>query len=82
VHDRSPGAARTAELVERVVPLVVKLIGLARLPGVRGVLDDAVALIRSLLPENAPAVPAGDPAVVPAGDPAVVVLDRASGRVD
>jgi hypothetical protein len=32
------------------VPLVVKLIGLARLPGVRGALDDAIALIRSLMP--------------------------------
>ena len=50
VHDRSPGARRTAELVERGVPLAVKLIGLARLPGVRGALDDAIALIRSLMP--------------------------------
>ena len=59
VHDRSPAAARTHELVERAVPLVVKLIGLARLPGVRGALDDTLALIRSLLPEEPATAAAG-----------------------
>ncbi len=33
VHDRSPGAARTRELAERTVPLVERLVKLARLPG-------------------------------------------------
>jgi AcrR family transcriptional regulator len=61
VHDRSAGAARTRELVDRAVPLVVKLVGLARLPGVRGALDDALSLIHALMPDDPAAVAAGSP---------------------
>ena len=48
VHDASPGQARTRALVAGVVPLVDRLARLARLPVVRGVVDDAVGLLRSL----------------------------------
>lgn len=48
VHDDSEGATRTYELVDRTVPLVVRLIGLARLPLLRGLLDDVLDLVRSL----------------------------------
>jgi AcrR family transcriptional regulator len=48
VHDSSDGVARTYELIERAAPLVVKLIGLARLPGTKGVLDDVLDLIHTL----------------------------------
>jgi hypothetical protein len=48
VHDSSPGAARTYELVDRTVPLVVRLIGLARVPVLRSVVDDVVGLVKSL----------------------------------
>lgn len=48
VYDRSPGAERSHQLVDGLVPLVVKLVGLSRLPGLRGALDDTLALIRSL----------------------------------
>ncbi len=48
VHDRSPGQARTHALVARAVPMVDKLVRLSRLPGVRGVVDDLLELLRSL----------------------------------
>lgn len=48
VHDRSPGAEKSRQLVDRLVPLVVRLIGLARLPGLRGALDEALALVHAL----------------------------------
>jgi len=48
VHDRSAGTAKTYELIDRTVPLVVRLIGLARFRVMRGVLDDLLDLIRSL----------------------------------
>jgi hypothetical protein len=48
VHDRSAGQQRTAELVDRTAPLIVKLIGLARMPGAKGVLDDVLDLLHSL----------------------------------
>ncbi len=48
VHDRSPGTAKTYELIDRTVPLVVRAIGLARFRVLRGLLDDTLALIASL----------------------------------
>ena len=48
VHDASPGSARTYALVERTVPLVVRLIGLARYRVLRGVLLDLLDLVREL----------------------------------
>jgi AcrR family transcriptional regulator len=50
VHDSSDGAARTYELIDRASPLIVKLIGLARLPGTKGVVTDVLDLISSLRP--------------------------------
>jgi AcrR family transcriptional regulator len=50
VHDTSEGVARTFELVDRAAPLVVKLIGLARLPGTKGVLEDVLDLLHTLRP--------------------------------
>ncbi len=48
VHDRSPGARRTYALVERTVPLVVRLVGLARYRLLRGLVTDLVELFRDL----------------------------------
>lgn len=48
VHDLSPGTERTYELIDRTVPLVVRLIGMARFRVMRGVLDDLLDLVRSL----------------------------------
>ncbi len=48
VYDASPGQARTRMLVRRVVPIVDRLVRLARLPVVRGVVDDVVGLLREL----------------------------------
>jgi AcrR family transcriptional regulator len=50
VHDTSPGQARTSELVDRSAPLLVKLIGLARLPGATGVVEDLLDLLHTLRP--------------------------------
>jgi len=48
VHDSGEGATKTYELVDRTVPLVVRLIGLARVPGFRSVVDDVVGLVKHL----------------------------------
>lgn len=48
VHDSSPGAAKTYRLVERTVPLIDKLVGMARLPGMRGVVREALSTYRDL----------------------------------
>ena len=48
VHDRSPGAAGTHRLVERTVPLVVRLVHLSRYRVLRGVVDDVVGLVDEL----------------------------------
>ena len=48
VHDRSPEAERTYALVERTVPIVVRLVGLARYRLLRGVVDDLLELVRDL----------------------------------
>jgi AcrR family transcriptional regulator len=50
VHDTSEGLVRTYELVDRTAPLVVKLIGVARLPGTKGVLEDVLDLLHILRP--------------------------------
>ncbi len=50
VHDSSDGVARTYELIDRAAPLVVKLVGLARLPGTKGVLEDVLDLLHTLQP--------------------------------
>ena len=48
VHDPTAGAAATRRVVARTAPLVVRAIGLTRLPVVRGLLDDMTALIGEL----------------------------------
>jgi AcrR family transcriptional regulator len=48
VYDSSPGAAKTYRLIERTVPLIDRLVGLSRLPGMRGVVRDALATYREL----------------------------------
>jgi hypothetical protein len=48
VHDRSPGARRTYALVDRTVPLVVRLVALARYRLLRGVVTDLLELFRDL----------------------------------
>jgi AcrR family transcriptional regulator len=48
VYDSSPGAAKTYRLIERTVPLIDRLVGLSRLPGMRGIVRDALATYREL----------------------------------
>jgi AcrR family transcriptional regulator len=48
VYDSSPGAAKTYRLIERTVPLIDRLVGLARVPGMRGIVRDALATYRDL----------------------------------
>jgi len=48
VYDDSPGARKTYLLVERTVPLVVRLVGLARYRLLRGVVNDVLQLLRDL----------------------------------
>ena len=61
VHDPSPGGTAVRTVLRRTAPLVVKAIQLARLPVMRGMLDDIVAVIGeiqqvfALAPPPAPA---------------------------
>jgi len=48
VHDRSKGAERTYALVDRTVPMVVRLVGLARHRLLRGLVDDVLELVQEL----------------------------------
>ncbi len=48
VHDASPESARTYALVDRTVPLVVKLVGLARYRLLRGIIFDLLDLVNEL----------------------------------
>ncbi|WP_264029880.1 TetR/AcrR family transcriptional regulator [Cellulosimicrobium sp. SH8] len=50
VHDTSPGFARTRRLVDGGASLVASLVRLARLPVARGVVDDALRLVRAVHP--------------------------------
>lgn len=59
VHDDSPGSARTYALVDRTVPLVVRLIGLARYRLLRGLVGDLLDLLRDLRGDGS--VGSGDP---------------------
>ena len=45
VHDPSSDASASRQVLRRTAPLVVKAIGLARLPVMRGVIDDVVGLV-------------------------------------
>jgi AcrR family transcriptional regulator len=48
VYDTSPGRARTYRLIDATVPLVERLIALARVPVLRGTTRELVALIQEL----------------------------------
>ncbi len=50
VYDGSPGRTRTRQLVRQAVPILDKLLRATRIPGVRGIADDIVVLVRSLTP--------------------------------
>lgn len=47
VYDRSEGQVRTRRLVRQAGPLADKLVRLTRIPGVRGVAEDLIGLVRS-----------------------------------
>jgi AcrR family transcriptional regulator len=48
VHDTSPQQRRTRTLIDQAVPLVDKLLRMTRLPVIRGLVDDVVALLATL----------------------------------
>ena len=48
VYDASKGQRRTRTLIAGIVPIIDKSVRLTRLPVVRGLVDDALGLVRSL----------------------------------
>lgn len=50
VHDSSDGQQRTRQLVKQAVPIIDRTLRLTRIPGVRGLVDDAVGLVRTIKP--------------------------------
>jgi AcrR family transcriptional regulator len=48
VYDGSADAAKTYRLIERTVPLIDRLVGLSRVPGMRGIVREALATYRDL----------------------------------
>lgn len=48
VHDDSPEQRRTRTLIASGTPLIDKLIRLSRIPGVRGVVEDLLGVVRTL----------------------------------
>jgi AcrR family transcriptional regulator len=48
VHDPTPDAAATRRVIRHTAPLIVRAIGLMRLPVMRNLLDDTIALIDEL----------------------------------
>ena len=48
IHDESEGRARTRKLVDRTVDIVVRLVGLSRLPLMGPLRRNAIALVRDL----------------------------------
>jgi AcrR family transcriptional regulator len=48
VHDRSPSQTATRLAVARTVPIIVRAIGLADVPELRGLVDDITALLRDV----------------------------------
>jgi AcrR family transcriptional regulator len=53
VHDSSPGCERTYALIDRTVPIVERLIGLAKLPVVRPMVRELVSMLGELRPGSA-----------------------------
>jgi AcrR family transcriptional regulator len=61
VHDPTPDGSATRNVVAASAPLVVRAVGLARLPVVNAMLDDVIALIsqvRQVFPSPEPPAPA------------------------
>ena len=56
VTDPSPDQRRTRRLVDGLAPLLARLVRLARLPGARGLVEDALALLANLSDAREPAV--------------------------
>lgn len=50
VFDSSPRRTRTRQLVRQAAPILDKLLRATRLPGIRGIADDVVGLVRTLMP--------------------------------
>lgn len=65
VHDPTPGAERTLLLIDRSVPIVVRMLGLARYRLLRGTVDSLLDLLVDLRNLRGPA--GDDPAVSPTG---------------
>jgi AcrR family transcriptional regulator len=53
VWDKSPGRLRTLEVIDETTDLIVKLIGLANLPVLRGSRRRVLSLIKSIVESNA-----------------------------
>jgi AcrR family transcriptional regulator len=62
VHDGSPGSERTYALIDRTVPVVERLIGIAKLPVVRPMVRELVSMLTELRPSP------GEPGITAAGD--------------
>jgi AcrR family transcriptional regulator len=52
VHDASPGCERTYALIDRTVPIVERLIGIAKLPVVRPMVRELVSMLGELRPSR------------------------------
>jgi AcrR family transcriptional regulator len=52
VHDPSPGCARTYALIDKTVPIVERLVGLAKLPVIRPMVRELVGMLGELRPAN------------------------------
>lgn len=50
VHDSSENQERTRQLIRQVVPILDRALRLTRIPGVRGLVDEIVNLIRTIKP--------------------------------
>lgn len=48
VHDRTEDASATRAVLHRTAPLIVRAIGLARMPVMRGVIDDVIDLVDAI----------------------------------
>jgi len=55
IFDKSPGRLRTLEVIDETTDLIVKLIGLANLPVLRGSRKRVLGLIKSIVESNAAA---------------------------
>jgi AcrR family transcriptional regulator len=54
VHDASPECAKTYALIDKTVPMVERLIGIAKLPVVRPMVRELVGMLDELRPAAAP----------------------------